>query len=265
MSSWRNIMPKKLLYPIERYIDNTWLKLDDTGFEEWVDKSIGIKFNSLCVRPDKVAFVAKKMKDNIIKNEPHATSLCSCVCTVINFPTEPIKTSSDVGKDIQSGLDELGKVIQSFQSCDDIVGIKIDYVARIDNLLSGNFKAYHEEISQFADRCIGLSNICDIESRVIIESSFIKDLNLMLVAAGILKVSKIDMLKSNTGYVSQDIIKEDKLAKYKQLINCRIDMPIKVAGGISIIEDAIALIDVGVDIIGTSKGLEIVDAYKKQS
>lgn len=132
---------------------------------------------------------------------------------------------------------------------------EVDYVVNLVEVKNGNWDYIEEEMRRIVEVC----NKNGITSKVIFENCFLTDNEKRKLCEIALKV-KPTFIKTSTGYGSGGATVED-VKLMKQCVGDSIK--IKAAGGIRTIKDALAMIEAGASRIGTSRGVELVEQYKK--
>lgn len=132
---------------------------------------------------------------------------------------------------------------------------EIDYVINIVELKNKNYSYIEEEMNEIITAC----RENNVMSKVIFENCYLTDeekVNLCKIA---LKV-KPDFIKTSTGFGTGGATIEDvKLMKSVVGDNIKV----KAAGGIRDIDTVLKFIEVGVERIGTSGAVTLVEEYKK--
>lgn len=134
---------------------------------------------------------------------------------------------------------------------------EVDYVVNIVEVKNGNWDYIEEEMRGIVEAC----NEKNITSKVIFENCYLTDDEKRKLCEIALKV-KPTFIKTSTGFGTGGATVED----VKLMKSCVGDaIKIKAAGGIRSIDDALAMIDAGASRLGTSMGVEIVEAYRKRA
>ncbi len=214
-------------YVAER-IDHTFLKIDVdmTTLENFVREGIKYRVRSLVVSPYNV---------RIVKNLINKTGIK--VVSVIAFPFG--QTS------LETKIDEIG-------FCVDEGVDEIDIVLNTAALKMGNIEYFREEarnISTFMK-----SEYPDIIVKYIVEVTILSD-ELTRKAVEAINLAKPHYFKTSTGFGPRGTTPDDVRFIRKILSP---EIRIKASGGIRTLDQFISLINAGADIIGSSKGVEIV-------
>jgi len=210
---------------INSYIDHTLLKstASERDIIEHCNEAKAHKFYSVCVNSCYIPLVKQLLKGSSVK-----------ICTVVGFPLGANATEAKVFEAkmaVEAGAHE------------------IDMVMNIGLLKSKNFVEVFKDISE-VKRAIG-----KIPLKVIIEISDLSK-NGIVKACEICLDAKADFIKTSTGF-SKSGATLTAVKIIKKSVKNR--MKIKASGGISDYETAQKYIDIGVDRIGTSSGVAIVN------
>ncbi|MDO5972033.1 deoxyribose-phosphate aldolase [Flavivirga aquimarina] len=210
--------------PINKYIDHTLLKTTATitDIGKLCEEAEQYRFYSVCVNSCYVS-LAKELLDNSgVK-----------ICSVVGFPFGAMSTNAKVAEAtlaLKNGADE------------------IDMVINIGLLKSKNFDAVWKDI-EAVKKCMP-NNIL----KVIIETCYLEELEI-IKATELAIQSGADFIKTSTGYGTAGATLNDiKLIKSV----CSDDTKIKASGGIKDYQTALEYINLGVDRIGTSSGIDII-------
>lgn len=210
---------------INRYIDHTLLKPVATPEQiiRLCEEARRYDFFSVCVNSSYVTLAASCLEDSDVK-----------VCTVIGFPLGAMSTAGkmfEAVNAIEQGADE------------------IDMVIHIGHLKAGNDDYVKTDIMAVKEA------IGDKTLKVILETSELTGLE---IAKGTLLsvISGADFIKTSTGFASGgaspeavQIMKQAAQGKAK----------IKASGGIRDAETARKYIEMGVDRLGVSAGVAIME------
>ncbi|WP_381415174.1 deoxyribose-phosphate aldolase [Spiroplasma endosymbiont of Anurida maritima] len=215
---------KKLAKKLNKYIDHTLLKPEASlnDIRNLCQEALEHDFASVCVNSYFVKECNEILKDSDVK-----------VCTVVGFPlgasTSETKVA-EISQALSDGATEIDMVlnISAFKSSD------YDYV--INDM----------------KKC--KAAVGDKVLKVILETSLLNDKEIKK-ACELAKEAKVDFVKTSTGFngggATVHHIKIMKAAVGN-------DMCIKASGGVKTRQDAIDMIVVGADRIGTSGGVQIV-------
>lgn len=222
--------PKISVEELAHRIDNTLLRPDATlkDIEKFCLNSLKYNFIGICVSSCYVGYVSKILKNSGIK-----------VISTVGFPLGNISMEAKIReteKAIRDGADE------------------IDMVMNIGMFKSGRYDYIHSEIESI----LKIVQHNDKILKVIIETALLSD-DEIAIATKMLGEIGVDYIKSNTGFIGKANIHDVMIIK-ENLMN---GLKIKVAGGIRHYEEALLYIGLGVDRIGTSTGINIIEEYKK--
>jgi len=211
-------------------------RIDHTNLKPWASEDSIIKtinearthkFRGVCIPPTYVATAKKMLENTGVK-----------VITVVGFPlgyyhTEIKKKEAKIAE--ENGADE------------------IDVVMNISAFKSGKY-------SDVLDDLKNVVNSVRIPVKVIIETSYLSK-DEIIRACKIVEESGAFCVKTNTGFGSRGVSPED-IKIIKEMVGTR--LKIKASGGIRTAEQAIQLIKLGADILGTSAGVAILKEYKEK-
>lgn len=204
-------------------VDHTVLSVSATKQDiiSLCDDAKKYKTASVCIAPSFVKTAAEYLQGEIP------------VCTVIGFPkgynTTETKCFETAGA-IENGADE------------------IDMVINIGDLKAKNYDKILNEINLVKKNCQGRILKVIIETCLLTEEEKIK-------MCDIVSQSDADFIKTSTGFSKSGATFSDIALFKKHIKNGK---KIKVAGGISSIEDAEKFITLGADRLGTSRIVKIV-------
>ena len=133
---------------------------------------------------------------------------------------------------------------------------EVDYVTNLVEVKNGNWGYIEDEMRRIVAEC----NKHGATSKVIFENCYLSDDEKHKLCEIALRV-KPTFIKTSTGFGKGGAALED-VRLMKACVGDTIR--IKAAGGIRTCEDALAFIEAGADRIGTSAGVEIIEAYKEK-
>jgi deoxyribose-phosphate aldolase len=162
-----------------------------------------------------------------------------CIASVVGFP------SGYIAKDVK--VFEAEKLFRSGVN-------EVDMVINIQAFKSRNYGYVYEEIRSVVDIAKKYNGFV----KVIIEAPLLSDEE-KIKAVDIVVEADADYVKTSTGFLSNTTLHDVYILW--RAANGRIK--IKAAGGIRNALDAISMLLIGADIIGTSSAIKIVDEYKK--
>lgn len=209
---------------LNRYIDHTLLKATATERDiiDLCNEAKKHKFFSVCINSSYIPLAKQLLKGSSVK-----------ICTVVGFPLGATSTNTKVfeaKQAIEAGAHE------------------IDMVINIGFLKSKNYVEVFKDISD-VKLAIGKTTL-----KVIIEISELSK-NDIVKACEICLDAKADFVKTSTGF-SKSGATLTAVKIMKKTVKDR--AKIKASGGIGDFETAKKYIEVGVDRIGTSKGIAII-------
>lgn len=210
---------------IENYIDHTILKssVSITEIENLCNEAIKYNFKAVCVPP----FYIKVAKQILLGTDV-------LVATVIGFPFGYSDTASklaEINKAIKDGADEL------------------DFVHNIAALKNGDFDYLSKEIAI----CLQPIRLANKVIKVIIESGILTHSEIEF-SCKLYSKHKVDFVKTSTGYAERGATIDAVKVMRQSLPD---SIKIKASGGIKTFENAKEFINLGVDRIGTSSGIQI--------
>lgn len=209
---------------LNKYIDHTILKSTATERDiiNLCNEAKENKFFSVCINSSYIPLAKQLLKNSSVK-----------ICTVVGFPLGATATATKVfeaKQAIEAGAHE------------------IDMVINIGFLKSKNYVEVFKDISD-VKLAIGRTTL-----KVILEISELSK-NDIVKACEICLDAKADFVKTSTGFSKSGATLTAVKIMRKTVKN---RAKIKASGGIGDFETAQKYIDIGVDRIGTSKGIAIV-------
>jgi deoxyribose-phosphate aldolase len=125
-------------------------------------------------------------------------------------------------------------------------------VINIRALQAGQLEVVRREIETLAELC----READATSKVILETCYLTDDEKRTVCELAVQAG-VDFVKTSTGFGTAGATVKDV-----QLMRAVVgpEMGVKAAGGIRTLEDALAMIQAGATRLGTSSGVEIIEA-----
>ena len=211
---------------IAQYIDHTLLKQDATNAEITMlcNEAMEHSFASVCVNPCRVPIAAELLADSSVK-----------VCSVTAFPLGATSTVAKLAETkwcLENGADE------------------IDTVINIGECKDGNWAYVEDELRQVA----ALVHSYNAILKVIFENCLLQKTEIAQACQVSIKAG-VDFVKTSTGFSTGGATQEDvKLMIATVAGRCKV----KAAGGVRNYDDAVAMIKLGVDRIGTSGGVAIL-------
>ena len=210
-------------------IDHTNLKAfaDEEAMKKLCDEAAANHFAMVAINGAQVERCAALLKDTGVH-----------VGAAIGFPLGQMTIASKVfeAQDaIDKGADE------------------IDYVINVAELKNGNLDFIEKEMQAIVDVCRKAGKI----SKVIFENCYLTDEEKTKVAEIARKV-KPDFVKTSTGFGTGGATAED-VRLMKSVVGD--EVKVKAAGGIRDLKTALAMVEAGAERLGTSAGVEIVEAF----
>ncbi len=138
---------------------------------------------------------------------------------------------------------------------------EVDYVANIQQLLLGNRGKFINELKAVGEICRDTGITC----KVIIETPILDDPNEIYRVTRMIAdtVEGISYIKTSTGFAPRPTYPEDVLAIRRALMDAGSGMGVKAAGGIRTALQALLMINLGADIIGTSSPAKILSGLSE--
>ena len=203
-------------------VDHTLLSQTATADEIKAICDDGIKYGcaSVCIPPSYVSLAKSYVGDRIK------------ICTVIGFPNGYNTTEAkcfEATDAVNKGADE------------------IDMVINLGMLKDKRYAELLNEIKAVKNACMGRT------LKVIIETCLLTDEEKKKMCQ-IVSLSGADFIKTSTGFSTAGATRED-IALFSE--NVEPHLAIKAAGGISSLEDAEAMIELGATRLGTSRIVKI--------
>lgn len=207
-----------------KYIDHTLLKADASKIQiiNLCNEAVTYDFYSVCVNSVNVKLAKNTLKNTNIK-----------VCSVIGFPLGAVSIkvkAIECKQALKDGADE------------------IDLLINIGKLKDDDFIYLEKEIMKI--RKIVKNKIL----KVIIETCYLNEKEIIKICR-LLSKCKVDYVKTSTGFGTSGASSENiNLIKN----NISKDMFIKASGGIGDLKSFKTYLKMGVNRIGTSKGVKII-------
>ncbi|GLB50159.1 deoxyribose-phosphate aldolase [Neptunitalea lumnitzerae] len=212
---------------IAKYIDHTLLKAVATpaDIEKLCNEALKYKFFSVCVNSCYVTEAYNYVKDSSTK-----------VCSVIGFPLGAMSTQAKAFEAKQAILDGAAE---------------IDMVINVGQLKAGNTNFVMEDIKAVKDA------IGDHVLKVIIETCYLTNEE-KKTASELAVKANADFVKTSTGFGTGGATPEDI-----QIMKDSVDgqAKLKASGGVRDFETAKMYIEKGVDRLGTSNGIAIIEGF----
>ena len=201
------------------------------AFDKLCKEAVDYGFRMVAINSYPVAYCAKLLKGTNVH-----------VGAAISFPLgqTSIKTKvAETADAIENGADE------------------IDYVLNIPRLITGDTDYIRREMESIVKLC----RENNVISKVIFENCYLTK-EQIVTAAAIAKDVGPDFIKTSTGFGTSGATVED-VALMKQTVGEFVK--VKAAGGIRTPEAMLAMIEAGVERIGTSSGIKIIEALRNKA
>lgn len=214
------------------YFDHTQLKAYASAedFKKLCDESMRYGFKMVAINSAPVKLCSELLKDSPVH-----------VGAAIGFPLGQTTVACKVFETKQAiadGADE------------------IDYVINVGEVKNGNYDYIEDEMQQIVAACREKNVI----SKVIFENCYLTQDEIVKVAK-IARQVKPDFVKTSTGFGTGGAVLAD-VKLMKSVVGD--DVKVKAAGGIRDLETCLAIIEAGAERVGSTSGIDIVEAYKKQ-
>ena len=213
------------------YFDHTLLKafVTDEDFKKLCDDADKYGFKMVAINSAPVALCKEYLKDSPV----HVGAAISFPLGQTTIETKVFETKNA----IENGADE------------------IDYVINIVELKNKNYDYIKREMEAIVAVC----RENDVLSKVIFENCYLTKDEIAKVAE-IAREVKPDFIKTSTGFGTGGATVED-VKLMKSIVGD--DVKVKAAGGIRDLETCLAMIEAGAERIGSSRSIEITEAYAK--
>lgn len=217
---------------LNRYIDHTLLKSTATKDDiiQLCNEAKEYDFFSVCINSCFVPLAKKELQDSNVK-----------VCSVIGFPLGAMSTKA--------------KVFEAKQALKDGAD-EIDMVMNIGLLKSKDFDAVWKDIE--AVKNVMPNNVL----KIILEICFLEDLEI-IKASELAIQSGADFIKTSTGFGTGGATIHD--VKLMKCVTEHCNTKIKASGGIRDYKTALEFINLGVERLGVSSGIAIMNGEQSES
>lgn len=207
-------------------IDHTLLKPEATEAQvrQLCDEAKQSSFASVCVNPPYVALCASLLAGTPVR-----------VCTVVGFPLGahvPQVKAFEAEQAIRAGATE------------------IDMVINVGALKNGDNALVEHDVAEV----VRVSHAAGALVKVIIEAALLTDEE-KVTACRLAQSAGADFVKTSTGFGPGGATPHD-VALMRQTVGPQ--MGVKAAGGIRILQDALAMIEAGATRIGASASVKII-------
>jgi deoxyribose-phosphate aldolase len=213
---------------IASYIDHTILKQTTTQADiiKLCQEAIQYQFASVCIPPCFIPNAKKYLQQSTLP-----------VATVVGFPW---------------GYNTIATKAYEMEQAIALGATEIDAVVNIAAIKSGNMAYIEEEIGALAN----ISHKQNIVLKIIIESGILTN-HEIICCCEIVNEYPIHFLKTSTGFAEKGATIE-AVTLFKTHLHKHIK--IKASGGIKTKEDALQYINMGVQRLGSSSGVAIVNS-----
>lgn len=220
---------------LARAIDQTLLKptAGEIAGETWMRQSANEGFASLCVSPFLVSLASRVLAGST-----------TVVCSVCGFPLGYMETASKAAE--AARLVELGCV-------------EVDMVVNIAALLEGSDSYVRDDVKAVVDAVRERSDGTGLV-KVILETGYLEPAQIV-TGAHLAVEAGAHFVKTSTGFGPRGASTED-VRLMREAVGPGIG--VKAAGGIRDLGVALAMLDAGASRIGSSSGIEILNALDAQ-
>lgn len=217
---------------LNTYIDHTLLKPTATAQDivQLCKEAKAYKFFSVCVNSCFVSLAKQQLKGSDVK-----------MCSVIGFPLGAMSTKAKVFETEQALMDGADE---------------IDMVINISFLKSKDFDAVWKDIE--AVKNVMPNNVL----KVILETCYLEELEI-IKASELAIQSGADFIKTSTGFGSGGATIHD--VKLMKSVAEHCNTKIKASGGIRDYKTAMEFIELGVERLGVSSGIAIMNGEQSKS
>jgi len=212
-------------------IDHTNLNPDATirDIERLCDEAKQYGFRAVVVNPIWAPHAVRLLRGTEVR-----------VCAAINFPI--------------GGSTTLAKVVEirnlKAMGCDDV-----DFMVNVGYLKSGMVEEFRRDVEEQVRAADGMVTKAILETAVLTEDETV-------LAARICEEAGVDYVKNSTGWGKGGPATVEVIRLLRRSVSPKVR--VKASGGIRDAKTALALIEAGADLIGTSRGVEIVKGMESQ-
>ena len=212
---------------ILKHVDHTLLKATATweDIKQIAEDSIKYETASICIPQSYIKPLHETYGDKIN------------ICTVVGFPLGYNSTESKIAEVKQALADGANE---------------IDMVINIGACKDHKYELIEEEIKALKEAC------GDHILKVIIETCYLNEEEKIAMCKAVTN-AKADYIKTSTGFGTAGATMEDILL-FKA--NIGPDVKMKAAGGIRSVQDMIDYLEVGVDRLGTSSAIKLIEGQE---
>lgn len=170
--------------------------------------------------------------------------------TIVRYVAPIVKTPVAGVAGFPHGYHPLSAKTKEIEVIGDAGGREVDVVLNVVNVKSKRFEEVDAEVEELVKSARNLG----LGIKVIVETSALTDEELARVCEILLR-REPDFIKTNTGFGSRGVSPRD-IILIRKLVGDR--LRIKASGGVRNAVEALNLVLLGADVIGTSSGIEII-------
>jgi deoxyribose-phosphate aldolase len=224
---------ERILMDLASFLDSTNLRPEASrsDIEVLCREAASYKMAAVCVQPYRLALAERLLSATTVR-----------LCTVIGFP---------LGADGWSA-----KHYSSVQALEDGAD-ELDVVINLGAVKDQDFLTVGQEI----DKILSLKNKYDFVLKIIVETALLTSKELIGLT-GLINASGADFIKTSTGFASRGVSLEDI---YTINTHKSSRLQVKASGGIQNLSFALKLIDLGVNRLGTSKAVLLLEEYQREA
>ncbi len=215
-------------HEMSRYIDSTMLRPDATARDivKLCEEAVRYRFYAVCVNPSRVELAARCLRGETVR-----------LCTVVGFPL---------------GADVVPVKLKQVDAAMKAGACEVDAVMNIGLFKDKEYRAVEEEVQSLSQAVHEAGGVV----KIIVETGCLEreeiEIATSLVAAG-----GADFIKTCTGFGPRGVTLED-ISIIRSV--APESLKIKASGGIKTYRQALELIKLGVNRIGTSQAAALVSA-----
>lgn len=218
---------------LAKYFDHTLLRPNATrkDFVVFCEDCKKYGFKMAAINPGAVELCKKLLQNSDVR-----------VGAAIGFPLGQTTIESKVFETrdaIEKGADE------------------IDYVVNLTQLKDGNYDFVRKEMQEIVEVC----KAHDVTSKVIFENCYLSDREKRILCRIALDV-RPDFIKTSTGFGTSGATFDD-ISLMQDEVMCQIS--IKAAGGIRDLSTALRFIEMGVQRIGSTASIRIIESFRQEA
>ena len=134
---------------------------------------------------------------------------------------------------------------------------EIDYVVNLTQLKDGNYDFVRKEMQEIVEVC----KAHDVTSKVIFENCYLSDREKRILCRIALDV-RPDFIKTSTGFGTSGATFDDISLMQDEVMG---QISIKAAGGIRDLSTALRFIEMGVQRIGSTASIRIIESFRQEA